>query len=79
MQNSTFSEYGHLLYQIKGNDACSNMVTNILPLNTHFLILGLEPKGQNSTFPEHGHVAYPIKGNDGCSNMQSHIMSFQHP
>ena len=31
-QNSTFSEYGHVAYQIKGNDACSNMVTNILPI-----------------------------------------------
>ena len=30
-QNSTFSEYGHVAYHIKGNDACSNMVANILP------------------------------------------------
>ena len=30
-QNSTFSEYGHVSYQIKGNNACSNMVANILP------------------------------------------------
>ena len=27
-QNSTFSEYGHVAYQIKGNDACINMVEN---------------------------------------------------
>ena len=26
MSNSTFSEYGHVTYQINGNDACSNMV-----------------------------------------------------
>ena len=38
-QNSTFSEYGHFAYQIKGNDTCSNMVANIL--------LDLRPKGQN--------------------------------
>ena len=25
-----FSEHGHVAYQIKGNDACSNMVANIL-------------------------------------------------
>ena len=25
-QISTFSEYGHVAYQSKGNDACSNMV-----------------------------------------------------
>ena len=26
-----FLEYGHVAYQIKGNEACSNMVANILP------------------------------------------------
>ena len=31
VQNSTFLEYGHVAYQIKGNDACSSMVANILP------------------------------------------------
>ena len=25
-----FSEHGHVAYQIKGNDACRNMVANIL-------------------------------------------------
>ena len=29
-QNSTFSEHGHLAYQIKVNHKCSNMVANIL-------------------------------------------------
>ena len=27
----TFSEYGHVAYQIKADDAGSNMVANILP------------------------------------------------
>ena len=31
-QNSTFSEYVHVAYQIKENNECSNMVVNILPL-----------------------------------------------
>ena len=30
-QNSTFSEHGHVAYQIKGNHECSIMVANILP------------------------------------------------
>ena len=30
-QNSTFSEHGHVAYQIKENQKCSNMVANILP------------------------------------------------
>ena len=29
-QNLTFSEYGHVAYQIKENHKCSNMVANIL-------------------------------------------------
>ena len=30
-QNSTFSEHGHVAYQIKDNHGCSNMVADILP------------------------------------------------
>ena len=30
-QNYTFSEFGHVAYQIKGNDACNNLVVDILP------------------------------------------------
>ena len=45
-QNSTFSEHGHVAYQIKGNNECSNMVSNILPADP---ILGLGSKCQNST------------------------------
>ena len=33
-QNLTFSEYVHVAYQIKANDAGSNMVANILPRDT---------------------------------------------
>ena len=31
-QNSTFSEHGHVAYQIKGNDECINMQAHILSL-----------------------------------------------
>ena len=30
-KNKTFSEYGHVAYQIKADDACRYMVANILP------------------------------------------------
>ena len=30
----TFSKYGHVAYQIKGVDACSNLVANTLPADT---------------------------------------------
>ena len=52
-QNETFSEHGHVAYQIKENHECSNMIANILPADP----LPLPP------FSEHGHVAYKMKGN----------------
>ena len=45
----TFSEHGHVAYQIKGNQVCSTMVANILP-TVPDLTLGVGSKGQNSTF-----------------------------
>ena len=33
-QNKTFSEHGVVAYQIKENYECSNMVANILPIDT---------------------------------------------
>ena len=70
-QNSTFSEHGHVAYQIKENQECNNMVANILPADppTHTLTQGMGSIGQNSTFSEHGHVAYQIKG---THEMQQH-------
>ena len=47
-KNSTFSEQGHVVYQIKGNRECSNMVANILPPDPFLLSLTLRvgSKGQ---------------------------------
>ena len=47
--NSTFSEYGHVAYQIKRNCTCSNIEANILRLDTS-LTPGVGPKGQNIFF-----------------------------
>ena len=30
----TFSQYGHVAYEIIGNQVCSNMVANFLPTDT---------------------------------------------
>ena len=60
-QNSTFSEHGHVAYQIKGNHKCSNMLANILPADP--LDPGVWSKGHNTNFSEHGHFAYQVKGN----------------
>ena len=57
-----FSEYGHVAYQIKDDDADSNMVANILPTDTP-LTQGVGSKGQTISFTESSHVAYQIKGN----------------
>ena len=58
--NSTFSEQGHVSYQIKRNRESSNIVANILPAPP---TLGMGSIGQKSHFSEHGHVAYHIKRN----------------
>ena len=72
-QNSTFSEHGHVAYQIKWNHECSNMVENILPTKPF-----PQPRpwgcGHDSTFSEHGHVAYQINWNHSCSNMVANIL-----
>ena len=61
MTKSTFSERGHVAYQIKANDACSNMVANTCP-QTPPPPTNPGSKGRNSTFSEHGHVAYQLNG-----------------
>ena len=57
-----FSEYGHVAYQIKADDAGSNMAANILPTDTPST-QGLRSKGQTIYFSESSHAAYQIKGN----------------
>ena len=52
--NSTFSEHGHVAYQVNWNHECINIVAN----NFTTPALGM---GQNSTFSEYGLVAYPIQ------------------
>ena len=56
-----FSEYGHVVYQIKGNDACSNTVANILPADT-ILIRGWGQKVK-TFFSTSNHAAYQVKEN----------------
>ena len=57
-----FSEYGHVAYQIKANEACTNMVKNILHTDTP-LTSWVGSKGQTISFSESSHVAHQIKGN----------------
>ena len=57
-----FSESSHVAYQIKADDAGSNMVANILPTDTP-LTQVVGSKGQTISFTESSHVAYQIKMN----------------
>ena len=68
------SEYGHVSYQIKGNDAFSNMVAR-----RHILALGVWSKGQNNFFSESSNVAYQIKGNGAKMAMQAYVLSLPTP
>ena len=60
-QTIYFSE-SHVAYQIKADDAGSNMVANILPTDTTST-QGVGSKGQTVYFSESSHVAYQIRGN----------------
>ena len=48
-QTSSFSESSHVAYQIKTDDAGSNMVANILPTDT-LSTQGVGSKGQTNIF-----------------------------
>ena len=61
-QTIYFSESSHVAYQIKTDDAGSNMVANILPTDTP-LTQGVGSKGQTISFSESSHIVYQIKGN----------------
>ena len=67
------SEYGHVAYQIKADDAGSNMVANILPTDTPST-QGVGSKGQTISFSESSHVAYQIKTDVAGSNMVANIL-----
>ena len=56
------SEYGHVAYQIKVNGTCSNIVANILPVDTPSTP-GVGSKDQNILSYESSHGAYQIKWN----------------
>ena len=60
-QTICFSESSHVAYQIKADEAGSNMVANILPTDTPST-QGKGSKGQTISFTESSHVAYQIKG-----------------
>ena len=76
-QSIYFSESSHVAYQIKADDAGSNMVANILPTDTP-LIQGVGSKGQTISFTESSHVAYQIKGKYAQSTRKSKYAVITH-
>ena len=61
-QTIYFSDSSHVAYQIKADDAGSNIVANILLTDTSST-QGVGSKGQTISFSESSQVAYQIKGN----------------
>ena len=61
----TFSEYGLVAYQIKGNEAYNNMLPNILP-DTH--------QGHFLSFLK---IAHEIYGNGAWNVMQANVLPGQ--
>ena len=78
----SFSKYRRVAYLIKGNDACSSKVTNILPADPPHPppppTLGVGSKVK-FYFSVYGHVASQIKGNDACNNVVADILPADHP
>ena len=75
-QNSTFSEHGHVAYQIKCSQECSNIVANILPADPKSLPSSPDPGGGVKI---QRRVAYQIKGNLKCSNMIANTLAADPP
>ena len=73
-----FLDYGHVSYQIKADDAGSNMVAFFLPTDTPS-IQGVGSKGQTLSFSESSHVAYQIEAYDAGSNMVANILPTDTP
>ena len=61
-QKSDLSDYGHVAYQIKGNETYKNMLVNILPSHIP-LAPGVGSKGQLFFYCESS-VAYQIHWNE---------------
>ena len=59
-QTIYFSESSHVAYQIKAEDAGSNMVANILPTDTTST-QGVGSKGQTISFSESSHMHIKLK------------------
>ena len=61
---STFSEHGHIAYQIKWDHEIQQHGSKLFWPHTSpspYDPRGVGSKGQNSNFSEHGHVAYKTK------------------
>ena len=71
--NSTFSEHGHVAYQIKENQECSNMVANIMPADppSPSIRTGLIVKFQLFHYMVMLHIK--LKGITKCSNTVTNI------
>ena len=73
-----FSEYGHVVYQIKADDAGNIMVAIFLPTDTPST-QGVGSKGQTIYFSESSHVAYQIKADNAGSNIVANILPTDTP
>ena len=85
-QNSTFSEHGHVAYQIRENQECSNMAAKILPADPYPPpppTLRIESVGQNSHFQNMVMLHIKLKGSTNFRSMVANILpadtSTHHP
>ena len=70
-ENFFISEYGQVVYQIKGNEVYKIVQAKKVPLHTHLTPdMGQKVK-KNS---QYGHVVHQIKGNEVYNNMQANSL-----
>ena len=77
IKSTFFSEYFHVAYQIKGNEAYYNMLANIYPLYTHTI----DPWGgvKRSFFSESSHVHIKLMGMKHRTPCKQMLCPFTHP
>ena len=70
----TFSEYGHVAYQIKGNEAYNYMLANDKPLDR-----SLTPGGSKVIFFLFCKLHVELNGNEAENTMQANTLPFKTP
>ena len=74
-----FSEYGHVANQIKENEACINMVANVLPSDPRPWTLGVDQKVKIQHFQNMVMLHIKLKGMSNAATCKRIFCPYTHP